>query len=430
MGEKIIELTPKRIAIIVLIIFNIAAAAYILNKIAGQKNTASDLAAGQNSNKPPTAFFKEVKECYAYVPCLLDSTASFDGDGKIAKRQWQVMGRFADDTNPVTKVLMPNTPFNITLKVYDDKGASASFTKLYNPQFFELKIPAADTKEGKVKLIKELCTAEIKQGNYSPYYNGYINDFHAHIMPGTDPYNYTIAQLAAANEFGVKRMAISQYGGGVEGGIGFEREKDKVIGEIAKLCPERFDAMLSAVYPNDTGSVEYVRQNLNSGTWKGPGEIYIKNRVTEAQNLANTSVMMQIYKILAEKKAPLHFHLDANTTEDREALEQALKENPNTNFVWAHSCNGHGNWTYKFDNLYCEVESVFDTTTADYGIGSMKASKVVLGSDASVYVSKETPDVQGYQAIIESSRIFIKTLYDYVGVAIAQQNYEGLFRAS
>ena len=409
--EKTVEISPKKIGIVILAILAIAGAFLITHR----------------ENKPPVADFQLTKDCYDYLPCQFDATKSYDPDGKIVSYTWQANGgRSATIPVPLTIGVFKEGLNNALLIVTDDKGLSGSITKEFtvNPQY-ELKIPSASTKEEQIKLIKSLCKSPVKKTNYTNYYNGYINDMHVHLIPGQEPYNYTIALLTAANEFGVKRMALRQYGAGVEGDRNYERENDKLVSEIAGLCPERFDPFLAAVYPDDTSSVEYVKKSLGEYPWRGVGEIYIKNKLhggyytKEISTLANTSTMIQIYKMLAERNIPFHFHLDASTKEDVEAVKQAMKENPDTIFIWAHTCNGRPELTDEFKNLYCESELTLNNTLAV----QIYSDKTILGTDASV-ISDNVSLTQDFHFIIESSRSVLLGNRIEEADLVAHGNYE------
>ncbi len=428
-AEKLIEISPTKIGIAFALIIIIAVAGFFV-----LKNKGKEISAEKESkalNQPPVAEFVQLKEdCYFYRPCWLDASKSYDPDGKIVKYGWSINGSpYAFSTSPIGPYNFNRKTNDISLRVYDDKNSFSELNKTITILgAFEIKVSPAPTTEAKISEIKSLCDGPVKITNYQKFYNNYINDFHAHLWPNSDPYDYAIGQLIAANEFGVARMALSQYGAGVEGDREFEREKDKVVAEIAKLCPERFDAMLTAVYPDDPTSVQHVRDNIDS--YKGVGEIYIKNKLHggaythEINNLANTSTMMEIYTILGEKQKPFHFHLDSNTTADIGAIRQALAANPSTVFVWAHGCNGNGGLTSEFPNLFCEYEFAVPSSAL---IIDIYPSRVVLGSDASVF-SEPGSMVQNYQFVIDNTRFTLGTLSEQNADLLAHKNYERLFK--
>ena len=428
-GEKVIELPPKK--------FGIAFALIVIIVVAGffaLKNRESESPVEKESkvlNQPPVAAFEQIKECYFYSPCWLDASKSNDPDGEVAKYVWSINGDPYEFSNgPIGAYVFNRKISNVSLRVYDNNNSFAELNKTV-PILGDLvmEVFPNQTMEEKKSAIKSLCKSEIKTTDHQKYYNNYINDFHAHLWPGKDPYEYAIGQLLAANEFGVRRMAISQYGAGIEGDRNYERAKDKTIAEIAQLCPERFDAMLSAVYPDDPDSVKYVRDNIDS--YKGIGEIYIKNKMHggaythEIENLANTSAMMEIYKILGEKQKPIHFHLDSNTSADIEAVREALAANPSTVFVWAHGCNGHGSsLTKEYSNLFCEYE--FTASDQKFHVDA-EAGRIVLGSDASVFTASES-QVQNYHFVIEYTRFTLGTISNKSADLMAHGNYVTLVR--
>ena len=429
--EITINISPKKLGVVFLVILILVAGVFLLSKNSGKKPDAN-VVEQKNENKPPVAVFKLTKDCYAYVPCQLDTTGSYDPDGRIVEYEWYENGTFFIGNNPIPKLFgMPKEKFSLTLKAYDDKGAVSVINKTIEiGERYRPATPYTATKDEQLSLIKKLCKEPIKITNYSNYYNDYINDLHVHLPTRTNTYNYTIALLATANDFGVKRMVISHVGAGVEGNSNYEREQDKLIAEIAQLCPERFDAMLTGVYPDDPSSVEYVKERLDTGLYKGIGEVYIRNFITgryvkDISNYANSSTMMQIYKILAEKKKPIHFHLNVDSEEDLDALVQAMKENSNTIFIWAHGCDGYGQLTKVVDNLYCEYELVGKGT-------SYKTSSPVIigiiGTDASVIPDEKYPDVQYYSTVMESSRYVLNTVSKEEADFMAHTNYERLIK--
>src|SRR3989344_8954734 len=265
----VIELNAKKAGLIFLVILLIVFSFFFFIKGSGKNNTVQVLG-NKTENKAPVASFKLTKECYDYLPCQFDAIDSYDPDGHITKYEWYLNGSLQTDVGPLDVATLREGKYNVTLTVYDNNTIFSSVYKIiYFKQRYEFKIPSTTTKEAQITTIKKLCKEQIKPMSYSNYYSDYINDFHQHLYGDVEPLNYTITLLTAMNEFGVKRTAISQVGAGVEGDRNFEREKDQKIAEIAKLCPERFDAMLSAVYPDDPSSVSYVKENLESGAFKG-----------------------------------------------------------------------------------------------------------------------------------------------------------------
>ncbi len=428
--EKVIELSAKKAGIVFALILIIAIGGFFVLRGKGSETAAEK--ESKALNQPPVAEFKMLKQCYPQLPCIFLPDGSSDPDGRIISYEWYLDGKLAA-TEEMYKVvgIEPNRTYNFTLIVYDDKKLSASKSEIISfKDPYKFNFPSASTKGEKISLIKSLCKSSIKLPDVpSRYYNGYISDLHAHLMPPTDPYDYAIAQLVVANELGVKHMALSQYGAGVEGNRNFEREKDKVVAEIAQLCPERFDAMLSAVYPDDPSSAQYVREQLSTGLYKGVGEIYIKNKIhggfykSELSNLANTTTMMEIYKILDEYNTPIHFHLDDSTTEDADALVQAMRAYPNVTFIWAHGCNHQTDLTNYFDNLYCEIEFYPMDVAKVY---TFKANRLIIGTDSSVFLLPNSP-VQDYHAVIENTRLVLAGPFGTYAPEIANENYQRLF---
>lgn len=186
---------------------------------------------------------------------------------------------------------------------------------------------------------------------------GPLSDAHAHLFED-DP-QFIDKLIVAMDVEGVQKTVLfgsadqdymdnSKYVGGIWG------YTDQMVLEAYNKYPNRIFPMLSGFNPQNENSVSYLREQFNTGKWKGIGEIYlIHESLPNYKTRADHPVMLQIYRVLAEFNAPIFFHHERWLQEDVDALYQVIGQNPDVKFVWLH---------FAHDGAYVdEIENAFNT---------------------------------------------------------------------
>lgn len=106
--------------------------------------------------------------------------------------------------------------------------------------------------------------------------------------------------------------------------------------------PDFFIPYFSGFDLHDPKSLEDVKANLEKGYF-GLGEIAaastyspVVSKVAWKANDPMDGYLPQIYDLIADYKAPILVHIDPPSGEPVAKLEQALKEHPNTIFIFGH----------------------------------------------------------------------------------------------
>lgn len=266
-----------------------------------------------------------------------------------------------------------------------------------------------------------------------------ISNVHQHLNPHTDK-NKELADLAREmQKAGVKESVLMQYGAGTEGGKEYEREKDRRVLEMAEDSKNfkdwesyypsiNFVPLMSAVYPNESDSADYVRENI--GNYGGIGEVYVKNLYGDnINNLPNNSVMYEIYGILSEQKKPILIHYEPENDFEVQAMENAVRDFPKVNFIWAHSCGSpntgksYYDLALKYPNLYCEHE-FYSWRSKEYKkLPKEVAKKSLIGTDSPLKSNVS----QDYGDMIRHVRWYLVFLDKESREVLAHKNFERIF---
>jgi len=113
----------------------------------------------------------------------------------------------------------------------------------------------------------------------------------------------------------------------------------------------------------DENGIEDLRSQIISGA-KGIGELSIRHPATinskEKKYEADSSNLMKIYSIAADYNIPINIHFDYSLSYINE-LENAISQNPNTIFIWAHMGDAQYDAVEtlmdQYDNLYADISS-------------------------------------------------------------------------
>lgn len=145
---------------------------------------------------------------------------------------------------------------------------------------------------------------------------------------------------------------------------------DEIAWKAYQEAPDRFIPFFSGINLLDESGIQTVKNNLEKGYF-GIGEIAAAS--TNSPALANVAwktkhpmdgVLPEIYKLCAEYKAPVLLHIDPPSGEPVSKLEEALENNPDTTFIFAHinAYNSPDNVEYllkKHPNLYADIFAGF-----------------------------------------------------------------------
>lgn len=226
-------------------------------------------------------------------------------------------------------------------------------------------------------------------------------DMHAHIQPTTEEENATYIDdiVATARANGVSQIVLGLHARHEpERPPTFSTEHDDWVLDAAKKYPGFIIPSLGGFDPADPDAVDYVREHLATGDWKMIGELDLRNRVKKTTTAANTSIMMDIYEIAAEYDVPVMMHYDfeygASQEQGLAEFADALEKNPDTTFIYAHSCGTQiVTFMKTYDNLYCEQSF----TPIARGIDM---NRVVLGTDIQVHGNNPDAASDDYESLI------------------------------
>ncbi len=157
----------------------------------------------------------------------------------------------------------------------------------------------------------------------------YRIDAHTHINPG-----FTASGLS-----GVDLLVSSMDKAVIRKAVLFRHPESKTadVLEAYRKYPERIlpcrgDDGLDV---NDPTTLNLIRADLDTGLFRGLGEIIIRHALTKANIPADHPVLLELFKLAAEHRIPVTVHLDSPQKGLAE-FERALNQCPSTTFIWAH----------------------------------------------------------------------------------------------
>lgn len=117
---------------------------------------------------------------------------------------------------------------------------------------------------------------------------------------------------------------------------------DDVVGDLALQRPDAIIPFLRGFPLSVPESEDYVRKNLDSGTFRGVGELIITGHGTALRG--DGEIPMAIFRIAGEYKAPVlvHWTIGSNNRDELgqpvnlQQLLNALRGNRSTTFILAH----------------------------------------------------------------------------------------------
>lgn len=255
-----------------------------------------------------------------------------------------------------------------------------------------------------------------------------IIDTHAHIYPVSEELNteYVDALVSTAQENGVSKIFL---------GLNARQEPDRPptfssihddwVLDSAERYPDIIVPTLNGFDPADPASVNYVREHLESGKWKMIGELDLRNRPKKISISANDTVPMEIFALAGTYGVPVMIHYDFDYGTDRSSgikeFEDALNGNPQTTFIYAHTCGQNiESFMKSHENLYCEQEGGMIGENIDL-------SKVILGTDMQVHGGRPDLVADEYKKLIDQLRTAISSLPSIDQEQVATKTPSSLF---
>lgn len=128
---------------------------------------------------------------------------------------------------------------------------------------------------------------------------------------------------------------------------------DQIVARAVMALPDsqraRLHPFICGFNPTDKNAIRHVQRMLQwyPGLWAGIGEVITRHDDLTALTYgetarANHPALMKIYRLAAEHDLPVSLHSNITSKSAKEPLylgelEDALAQNPNTRFIWAHA---------------------------------------------------------------------------------------------
>lgn len=254
-----------------------------------------------------------------------------------------------------------------------------------------------------------------------------IIDIHAHIQPASAEANDAfVAQIVeAARSAGVTGIVLGLNARQVpQRPPTYSETHDEWTLDMAERYPDVIIPALNGFDPSADASVEYVREQLATGSWKAIGELDLRNRVKQTVTPADHPVMLEIYELAADAGVPVIFHYDFEYGTNKDAgiaeLENAVESNPDTQFIFAHSC---GSQILTFMETYANISCEYERGPLPAGLDT---TRVVMGTDVQVNGPPGSDWGDAYAEMIDGLRAALDGLDDATAEAVAHGNAERL----
>ncbi|NLI77793.1 MAG: amidohydrolase family protein [Candidatus Riflebacteria bacterium] len=202
----------------------------------------------------------------------------------------------------------------------------------------------------------------------------WLVDFHSHVMGGADEF---AGLLEVMDRHQIQAMGVSAL---------IWEDPDRKVAGAGFAEPDRFMPFLRGFELDRNASIDYVRNRLATGRFKGVGELFVNGHGHRTPG--DHPVLMEIYRLAGEFRVPVLLHWTLGTLEGREAgtregfqaLKRVLAAHPGTTFVLAHCARGPrptrpgfldilGHLLQRFPNLSFDVAGLHrDLYTSDGAI--------------------------------------------------------------
>ncbi len=157
----------------------------------------------------------------------------------------------------------------------------------------------------------------------------YSIDAHTHINPG----------FSAGGLSGIDLLMSSMDKAGIQKAVLFRHPESKTADVLEayrkypdRILPCRGDDGLNV---NDPTTLNPIRADLDTGIFRGLGEIYVRHSGANINIPADHPVMLELFKLAADHRIPVTVHLDS-PEKGLTQFERALNQCPSTTFIWAH----------------------------------------------------------------------------------------------
>lgn len=184
--------------------------------------------------------------------------------------------------------------------------------------------------------------------------------------------------IAVAKQWHENEPQKPRYYAGDDAALYWYSATDAIIVDAIENLPKaqrkRFHPFLTGFNPVDKNADEHIRRTLdmNPDFWQGIGEIFTRHDDLTALTdgdvpRANNEALHRVYILAAEYDLPVMLHSNITSQRERkplylEELEEAVRNHPNTRFIWAHagtSAEIHRHQT-KLDFLLPEVKRLLN----------------------------------------------------------------------
>lgn len=221
-----------------------------------------------------------------------------------------------------------------------------------------------------------------------------IVDVHGHVLPASPEENdaYVDDLVAAMDAAGVAQIALGLHARHLDyRPPTYSADHDATVLAQYARHPTRVVPLLAGFDPEDEGAVDYVREALQTGPWRGIGELDLRNSPKETATPFDHPTAMAVYALAAEFGVPVILHFEPCLAGPD--LEAALGGNPDTTFVLTHVCATAV--LDRFENVRCEHEAFEGPPPPGY------AGRIALGTDI------QRPDLQVVRPELGVSRAYV-----------------------
>jgi len=259
-------------------------------------------------------------------------------------------------------------------------------------------------------------------------YNGKLYDPHVHFTWHEKLSDELIdALISKLDAHGIDKILLMPIGS--EGNVSW---LDKNINNIFRRYPDRIFTFFGNFDATNPESLNYIRRQLDSGSWCGIGAIFLRHD-GYWEIPADNPIVLQIFDLAAEYDVPVLINYMANKPEYVEEIRRALNHNLNTKILWVQSDDKCPTFLSDFPNLYCNL--YFYNSEFPIHIDPIYYDRILIGSDLGLRKENgqwliETPFPEpGFPSYIEFSQKLRESLGS-LGLESAQniafRNLEGL----
>ncbi|RCK79340.1 MAG: putative 5-oxo-L-prolinase [Candidatus Ozemobacter sibiricus] len=162
----------------------------------------------------------------------------------------------------------------------------------------------------------------------------WLVDVHSHVWRSADDF---AELLAIMDRHRIQAMGVSAL---------VWHDADQLVAGAGFAEPDRFFPFLRGFDLERNTSIDYVRNRLATGRFKGIGELFINGHGHRTPG--DHPVLMEIYRLAGEYRVPVLLHWtigsraerEAGTREGFQALKRVLAAHPATTFILAHLGRG------------------------------------------------------------------------------------------